>query len=79
MFLISPQQPSIVYLNTATETVIKINKWTLSEAKQIEKTVKEALYSARIPLSNLNIKEKLITSLSKGQNIDVLPADWKGA
>uniref|UniRef100_A0A3P9B4B1 Metalloendopeptidase n=1 Tax=Maylandia zebra TaxID=106582 RepID=A0A3P9B4B1_9CICH len=75
-FAISPQQLPIVDLITATESAIRINKLSQTEAEQIRMKVSATLSSAKVLPSNLTIQEKkAIASLSKDHNITVLPAD----
>lgn len=75
-FSISPQQLPIVDLITATETAIRINKLSQTEAEQIRMKVSATLSSAKVPPSNLTIQEKkAVASLSKDHNITVLTAD----
>ncbi|XP_065326070.1 uncharacterized protein LOC135932513 [Pelmatolapia mariae] len=75
-FAIAPQQLPIVDLITATETAIRINKLSQTEAEQIRMKVSATLSSAKVPPSNLTLQEKkAIASLSKDHNITILPAD----
>lgn len=75
-FAMTPQQLPIVDLITATESAIRKNNLTETEAEQLRLKVSAALSSAKPPPSNLTTEErKAVTSLSKDPNITILPAD----
>ncbi|XP_049914604.1 uncharacterized protein LOC126398968 [Epinephelus moara] len=75
-FAMTSQQLPIVDLITATESAMRKNNLTGTEAEQLRLKVSAALSNAMPPPSNLTTEErKVVTSLSKDPNITILPAD----
>ncbi|XP_047457867.1 uncharacterized protein LOC125018165, partial [Mugil cephalus] len=75
-FAITPEQIPVVDLITATESAIKNNKLTNTEAEQLRLEITSALASAKTPPSNITPQErKALVSLQKDRDITILPAD----
>ncbi|XP_041820389.1 uncharacterized protein LOC121626093 [Chelmon rostratus] len=71
-FAMTPKQVPIM----ATESAIKKNRKTETEGEQLRLKVSAALSNAKPPPSNLTYEErKAVTSLSKDENVTILPAD----
>ena len=75
-FAVTPKQVPIVELITATESAIRKNKLSTTQAEELRLKVTAALSEAKNPTPNLSRQEmKAVASLSKDENITILPAD----
>ena len=75
-FAITPKQLPIVELITATESAIKKNKLSTTQADELRLKVTAALSEAKSPTPNLSSQEmKAVVTLSKDETITILPAD----
>ncbi|XP_054861960.1 uncharacterized protein LOC129347772 [Amphiprion ocellaris] len=75
-FAVTPDELPVVDLVTATESAIRNNRLSETEAEQIRLKVSAALSSAKLPPSNISAQEKrALTTLQKDPNITILPAD----
>ena len=75
-FAISPKALPVVDLITATESAIRSNRLAQPDADQLRLKVTAALSSAKLPPSNCSHQERIaLTTLSKDDNITILPAD----
>ncbi|XP_062849575.1 uncharacterized protein LOC134311850 [Trichomycterus rosablanca] len=75
-FAVTPKQVPLVELITATESAIRNNNISDLEAEQLRMKVSACLSNAKPPPSNISRDERYaLTTLSKDNNIIILPAD----
>ena len=73
---ISSKSLPVVDLITAPESAIRSNRLAQPDADQLRLKVTAALSSAKIPPSNCSHQERIaLTTLSKDDNITIVPAD----